>query len=423
MSNSYAGMARFYADIMQAIAEEDLQKIADITYRELNYPVIIIDLYYRVLAVTPREKIGDVYWDAQIDHGYTPNHLILSGYKNNFRQKALSGDDVTIIDWGVDNPRVVGNIRINGAIHGFFNICYTNESRPVEEVMSMVRILNKACSAAMKNDMRYGITQSSIRYTFASLLFAGREFSADEIKEWQKKVGIVIRPGFAVLAMPIIHEDRFSIEYLVTFLKQIDPSIMSYSKEGRRYYLITGLRNQAVYEDVCQRLRQILKDIDLHAGISQQFFNIADVPQYAERAWNCCCLAGSLPDSSSLGIYDQMLDSIILSPTVNQLNRDDYMHSCLLQLQQYDQQHNTPYFKSLQVYINCMCDNHLAAEELCVHRNTLLYRLKKSSEICGCDLLEPKLCRQLMISMWALELLEKQHAAEEAAPMPAREHS
>ena len=85
----------FYSNTLDAVSSGDLQEVVNVAYEAIQRPIIITDPAYKVLAVQPNEKIGDdIYWDEQIEHGYTPIPLIISGHRNQFRQKALSGEDV-----------------------------------------------------------------------------------------------------------------------------------------------------------------------------------------------------------------------------------------------------------------------------------------------------------------------------------------
>ena len=55
-------------------------------------------------------------------------------------------------------------------------------------------------------------------------------------------------------------------------------------------------------------------------------------------------------------------------------------------LQAYDERNGSRLVRTLERYLLHVDDPVTAAKELCIHRNTLLYRLGKIRELTGCDL-------------------------------------
>lgn len=62
-------------------------------------------------------------------------------------------------------------------------------------------------------------------------------------------------------------------------------------------------------------------------------------------------------------------------------NVDMFIHPCLRELLKYDEENQPEYFRTLQVYSLTMHNKESTARILCIHRNTLLYRLGKIEEM------------------------------------------
>lgn len=62
-------------------------------------------------------------------------------------------------------------------------------------------------------------------------------------------------------------------------------------------------------------------------------------------------------------------------------NVEMFVHPVLHRLLAYDEANKTEYFRTLQVYSLTLHNKESTARILCIHRNTLLYRLGKISEL------------------------------------------
>lgn len=405
----------FYSNTLDAVSSGDLQEVVNVAYEAIQRPIIITDPAYKVLAVQPNEKIGDdIYWDEQIEHGYTPIPLIISGHRNQFRQKALSGDGITVLYENTDlqYPRLVGNVVVHDSVQSFISILYTDKSFPTDADKEIMRFLCKACALVIQNSSDERFTNSSVQANFVSILFAGQQLSAEELQEWEELSGIHLHGNFAILAMSPTYPDEYTIEYLIALLRPTNPILISHFQDGYRYFLINGIKGWEGYRDLCVQLNDILEKLHLRASISHIFNNVEDIRFYVYRA-KAAYDVGYLNDSM-LSVFDDVQEKIILNQSLRFLKKPTCTHSIWQMLMDYDKEYNTTYYQSLSVYLNCMCNSHLAAQTLCIHRNTMLYRLNKINDICHCDLSDPKLCRRLMVSLWVLELAEQINSGDKA---------
>jgi hypothetical protein len=75
----------------------------------------------------------------------------------------------------------------------------------------------------------------------------------------------------------------------------------------------------------------------------------------------------------------------------------------LLRLRQLDGENDTEYYKTLKVYLTMERDIPRAAQELIIHRTTLLYRLKKIQALVHLNLDDPWVRLHLLLSLWILD--------------------
>ena len=80
----------------------------------------------------------------------------------------------------------------------------------------------------------------------------------------------------------------------------------------------------------------------------------------------------------------------------------NYIHPAIETLRVYDRQNGTEYLKTLNVYITSMCRHSATIKKLHIHRNTLLYRLKKIEELTGNSLEDERFCALLLCNFYLL---------------------
>lgn len=104
--------------------------------------------------------------------------------------------------------------------------------------------------------------------------------------------------------------------------------------------------------------------------------------------------------------YDDIIIYKIISLCSSQGDLIDYCNPALLTLMDFDKKNGTSYVQTLFVFSGNM-NNHMdTANTLHIHRNTLIYRLKKIEEIMGISLNDSYIILHILMSFRILEYLE-----------------
>ncbi|KGP75950.1 hypothetical protein JT05_07690 [Desulfosporosinus sp. Tol-M] len=78
----------------------------------------------------------------------------------------------------------------------------------------------------------------------------------------------------------------------------------------------------------------------------------------------------------------------------------NYLHPSIEILRLYGQKNGTAYLQTLRIYINSMCNHSKTIAKMHIHRNTLLYRLNKTQELCGISLEDERICALLLCNFY-----------------------
>jgi DNA-binding PucR family transcriptional regulator len=130
--------------------------------------------------------------------------------------------------------------------------------------------------------------------------------------------------------------------------------------------------------------------VRLVAGIGTSVPQVRDVPRSraaAERALEV--LAQGKLAARAVHIEDVRAHAVLLELLGLAAQRPSLLQGKLESLVEHDLEHGTVYTETLRSYLDCWGDSAAAARRLCVHPNTLRYRLRRLVELSGLDLEDP----------------------------------
>ncbi len=180
---------------------------------------------------------------------------------------------------------------------------------------------------------------------------------------------------------------------LCTFIPQVHCSVVYHQS-------IVGLLklNKADnLKEICISFEEMLSRMNYTAGFSNTFHDIHHFDMALIQA--DYCLQNSI---SALTLFDDQIIHFLLSECGTRLSMDALTDHALRKVIEYDAQKGTSYLETLKIYLKNEMAITPTAEELYIHRSSLLKRLDKLKSLLMDDLHSPE--RRLYYRLWfALE--------------------
>ncbi len=150
-------------------------------------------------------------------------------------------------------------------------------------------------------------------------------------------------------------------------------------------------------------LAYILRDFVCKAGVSDEFRDINRVSSYLVQA-NMALLTGQKNDPNKwyFRFRDYALD-YMYDCVMSDLSYDQLISESVRKLIEYDKKNNTEYLKTLHCFIDNNCNSTHTAEELFIHRTTLIRRIERIQELCDIDFDDPDTHIYLSLSFLILQ--------------------
>lgn len=117
-------------------------------------------------------------------------------------------------------------------------------------------------------------------------------------------------------------------------------------------------------------------------GISNSFSCIENFVSHYEQAHAALELGHKLNPEELVYLYQDYQIYDLFSEVKNPDKLGRYCHPALAVLNQYDHENGSQLYKTLYVYIEKGNNIKLTSESLYIHRNSLVYRLNRITEIC-----------------------------------------
>lgn len=163
-----------------------------------------------------------------------------------------------------------------------------------------------------------------------------------------------------------------------------------------------------------KQLENFLSETGLYTGVSNLFTDFYRLCEYRKQAKTALELGLIETPDERIYLFSNYVPAYIRRKILEDFPASELFPSLYYKLKNYDEQNNTDYLHTLEVYLEYDMNAVQAANALYIHRATIIYRIKKICEIGQTDLKnkEELLYLQLMLSIQPYEK-EAEEAAEE----------
>lgn len=144
-------------------------------------------------------------------------------------------------------------------------------------------------------------------------------------------------------------------------------------------------KNEEMELELLELLKKLCQTEPIRIGISNPFNRIENFVNYYEQALATLELSQRLKTEESVCRYKDYQIFDLLSELKNPDKLGQFCHPALSTLRQYDHTNSSELYNTLCVFINKRCNIKLTSESLYIHRNSLVYRLNRITEICQID--------------------------------------
>lgn len=368
-----------------------------------NNPVMITNSYFKVIGMSSDIDFKDAVWDYAKKNHCCSKESILS-FHNDKASKYLFSQNQSFLyktNLGKDIPRILGRIAQNNTVYGYlivFEVTHKLEELDIQKA----NLVCKALSILMQNMDSF--TNSRREYFYRQLLKINMKNKLEienEILQFQWD----FKSYFKVLSLIGIDAQSHYI-YLCNEINTHSEGITSFVDQNQ-IIIILNFNTEAQGNNLINNIKTSCKSYNVKIGISRTFYDLSQLKIYFNQATRSRELGTLIQPSQNIYRYSEYE----YHDMIMHYNREEWpslMCREYLSLKYYDKNNNTELLKTCIHYFLCGLKSSKTAQELCIHRNTLMYRLSVIEEIIKTNINDVKIL-DLIYHSSIIDELSKTH--------------
>ena len=364
--------------LQAAAAEGTLQDLVDIAFELFDEPIFITDARDRITAVTahPRGSVNDE-WDHILEHGSMPAGRLVGIYRDQLFRSAGGRDGAPFIF----NPP--------GMSHRGINMRFLDPDSGDWQGVAVIIEHKSAITVGRLHlaESLFGAIQKSLRLHPAAAaaqaeaallgeLLGGTALPFERAQLLQARLFPDTRQFLLAVLQP---EGARPAQHAMPMMERAFPGARCIQKER-------GLIALFPYcPEAPAKLQTIAAQTDARIGLSRPFTDWARIAEYGSQARTALETGKERVNELSAPSVNALCAKILSE----RLSALALTHPALGILADYDARHGGDLLNTLQAYL--MHERNLiqTARALYIHRNSLVYRVRRITELTGLNLDDP----------------------------------
>ncbi|MCB7304590.1 helix-turn-helix domain-containing protein [Bariatricus massiliensis] len=386
-----------YEELTSLAAQtKSLDSVLNSASIHLGNSLIFSDMSFKIIASSTSIPVTDPIWKENIRQGYC-SYEFISAVKElePVKNASLTTDAIEVSCSESPYRKLSSKVFHNGVQIGFL-LMIEGESLFMPSHREMLSTVSHAVSYTITRympDLIEGV--SPYQQVLYDLLIGT---PSKEVLPTLSKLVFPSRMAVAYLRPAQYLGRRHLKEHTSRQLKTRFPgSHVAYHQNGIAALL--PLKNAVhITGGLLQELKEFADTEHIRIGISNAFSNMESFVMHYEQAYAAMELGQKFSAQEIVYYYLDYQIFDLFSETKNPETLGRFCHPALALLRQYDHKNNTQLYHTLQVFLHCTGSIKLASQQLFIHRNSLVYRLNRITEVCQINLEDPDTCLLLRLS-------------------------
>lgn len=388
-----------YSDMLKMILDgKSLSAILDTAAQNVKNAFVVLDVSGKLLAHSSPFDVKDPLWIHSVADGYC-SYEFMNHIKQLRMKKESRATSEAFISVCEENQMtyLCSNILSDNILLGYVFMFENNvpiEKRSHEIIRAISRVASELITRSQdSSDLRTNLYHSIMLDMLGGIdpEHANVRIQVSELNFPERMCVLNVRPSF-------YRGKSYLKEILEQILKVLPFNTPSIHYREAIVLIIPLNETQQIKSDLLEILTGIARKEHLQIGISNGFTQIPYFADYYAQAEFALHSAIHMDIDGNLFYYKDYAFRDLLTALPNDLKLRHYCHSALGLLRKYDIENKTPFYQTLKIYTETGLNQHLTAERLFIHRNTLNYRIHRIEKITGIDFKDPKLLFQLQYS-------------------------
>lgn len=358
---------------------QNIDVVLNAAATKLGNSLVFSDNEYRIISNSTSIPVVDPLWTTYISQGYCNYDFVMAATQLEPVRKAPYTADTIEVTCSESPYRKLSSKVLHIGIQIGFVLMIASATPVLLVHFDMLRSVSQALTYTISNYATY-LFQGIDRYQqllYSSLIGAAAEDLAPQLTTLtfpQNMAAICVRQTRYL-------GQKHLKESVSEGLCSVFPGAHSTCYKGCLAAVLPLGNKIELSDDDLNALSGFAESQFVRIGVSHSFSLIENFVSHYNQASKALDLAQGLGCAGNVAQFKdyQVLD--LLSETKESVDLGLYCHPLLGLLRQYDHKNSTELYKTLRCYIDSGGNLKNTAEQLFIHRNSLVYRIRRIEEI------------------------------------------
>jgi sugar diacid utilization regulator len=399
------------AHLLTSLAKaRGLESIVSIAYKVMGNPIIVSDKSWKALAIASDVKeTDDMAWNEFLTKGALSLEIVSMNIKEKLTDRIEQSEmPFWCKEANMKYPRLFCRVAVGA--RPVATVAVIEYYKPfIERDYLLLSMLASAISAEMQKNKFLHYTRGLLYEEFIVDLIEGRLKNPSIIEEKVKSLNLGLKKFIHVITIDIKEFDvtYFSIPYMRDYLEKMIGGSKAIIYNDKITLVTSYAGEHEVYESDAIKLRDFLKEYKLHAGLSRAFVRLEDLKDHYWQSLEALDLGTHIDSDVTIYPYDDYAIYHIAKVCADSSDLRKFCHPKLQYLMEYDAEHKTSFTDSLYTYLKHSRNITNTAKALHLHRNSMIYHLKRIEEILNFSLTDNEMLLHIELSFRLMEYDKK----------------
>ena len=389
-----------------ALEGKDVQELIDISESVLEYPMIVFDASFDVLAYTKHcESHYKTFWET-VQQGYTDAHTMEQLKKKQIFSQIREGE--MLIAPAAENAGT--NIYLqffSGQTLLGYTSFFCGDHSPEAGYLDLVRMFMKNMSFYLQRNYENQRHGRMMYETFLANLLGTAEIPEDRITEQVNMIDGLEETGYFVLGiLDFSNQENVPLKFLARLLERQSWEIKPFLYEKHicllKYSKVPLHQEIFFNEKELGILRQLLEQYQYRVGISNIFYELRCLRDAYTQAVFTLAWNKNVSQKTKEQVIYQYKDVVmyhLFSRMEDEMNPRAMQSEFYREVAKYDREHHSAYGKTVLCYLKNDCSATRTAVERGIHRNTVRNVIQSVEENYGISLDDAEEKMRYILSM------------------------
>ena len=395
------------AELLSAVAKaKGIYSVVSVGYELLENPVIVSDKSWKAIVIVTDEKESD---DKGFNEFLTQGALSLDTVSFDIKDKLTNRIEQSETPFRYQGAhmkyaRLFGRIQAGSRPVATVSVVELNRPFTAGD-FETVAMLCDALSAEMQKNKFLHYTRGLLYEELIVELIEGQDSGASPVTERFKALGVGLKKYIYVLTIDIrgFDVEKFSLSYMRDYLEKMINGSKALIYGDHIVIIASCARENGLNDTDVGVLRAFLGEYNMRGGISRGFMNLEDLGEHYRQSLEALNIGARMDVGACLHTYDDYAVYHIAKVCSQAADLRLFCQPKLDALMDYDRDHNTSFTNSLYAYLKYSRNITETAKILHLHRNSMIYHLKRIEEILGFPLTESDTLLHIELSFRFME--------------------